>query len=361
LPERSHVLEGVFRERSRVTEQMSASSTLTRQELEQIHAAEVAVMRYANYYQEPDNHLHSDRGVVVDSSLKRQAPAIVEKMPRKRKTTALVTDSTVNERQVLGAYHVPLVASNPGFTTVVPAMVPIVTHPTFYPAAMPQLNPYSHYATRSMRNRQPFSPVLMEEGMMEQADCDAFEMIGQLVSHNFEGDTNDFRSLADLDLSTDGAQPSPSSIASSSSNKNKAKAAESRNTEPVKARKKRRSSETSEDGGNIKKETHAFFPSSSTTAKGVGATKQTRKRQTEHGSKYLGVSYDKNKGKWKSRLMFNGTRFFLGSYETQEEAALAYDRKIVELRGTLAKTNFSYDEGEILSAHQLEQEEKLLL
>ena len=47
-------------------------------------------------------------------------------------------------------------------------------------------------------------------------------------------------------------------------------------------------------------------------------------------SKYKGVSYDKSRNKWTSRITINKIRKSLGSYFTEEEAANAYNQYIID-------------------------------
>lgn len=42
-------------------------------------------------------------------------------------------------------------------------------------------------------------------------------------------------------------------------------------------------------------------------------------------SAYKGVNYQKDKGKWRARYKDHGKRFHVGYYDTEEEAAKAYD------------------------------------
>jgi predicted PolB exonuclease-like 3'-5' exonuclease len=54
-------------------------------------------------------------------------------------------------------------------------------------------------------------------------------------------------------------------------------------------------------------------------------------------SKYKGVSAKKNR--WCSRIMLNGKPIHIGYFDTELEAALAYNKKAVELHGEFAKIN----------------------
>ena len=48
-------------------------------------------------------------------------------------------------------------------------------------------------------------------------------------------------------------------------------------------------------------------------------------------SKYKGVSYYRNYGNWESRVTLNREKIHLGYYDTEEEAALAYNNKMISL------------------------------
>lgn len=58
-----------------------------------------------------------------------------------------------------------------------------------------------------------------------------------------------------------------------------------------------------------------------------------------------GVTKLSKGGRFQAKIQFNGTRIFLGTFDTPEEAARAYDKKAVELYGNSAATNYS-KEGE---------------
>lgn len=57
-------------------------------------------------------------------------------------------------------------------------------------------------------------------------------------------------------------------------------------------------------------------------------------------SKYKGICWRDTKKKWTSQIKFNGKQYYLGIYETAEEAAHAYDRKATELFGEYCSLNF---------------------
>lgn len=58
-----------------------------------------------------------------------------------------------------------------------------------------------------------------------------------------------------------------------------------------------------------------------------------KRKQKGTSSKYFGVVFLKNKDKkpWRAGLGYNGKFFYLGVYDTEEEAALAYNKKAEEL------------------------------
>lgn len=57
-------------------------------------------------------------------------------------------------------------------------------------------------------------------------------------------------------------------------------------------------------------------------------------------SQYKGVSFNKKNGKWTAAIMVRGKTISLGSaHETEEAAALAYNKKSLELFGEYAQPN----------------------
>jgi hypothetical protein len=52
-----------------------------------------------------------------------------------------------------------------------------------------------------------------------------------------------------------------------------------------------------------------------------------------------GVDWNKDKVKWRARLQTNGKAAHLGWFITEEEAALAYNKKAMEIHGEFARLN----------------------
>jgi hypothetical protein len=57
-------------------------------------------------------------------------------------------------------------------------------------------------------------------------------------------------------------------------------------------------------------------------------------------SKYLGVGFEKDRGKWTARIRVNNKGIRLGSFNNEKDAAKAYDKKAIELHGEFANLNF---------------------
>lgn len=56
-------------------------------------------------------------------------------------------------------------------------------------------------------------------------------------------------------------------------------------------------------------------------------------------SKYKGVHWSIDRRKWVAQITNNGEKKCLGRYETQEEAAIAYNKAAIELQGEFAHLN----------------------
>ena len=60
----------------------------------------------------------------------------------------------------------------------------------------------------------------------------------------------------------------------------------------------------------------------------------------KHGSsKFKGVVFNRDTGKWMARITVNYIALHLGSFEKEEDAAIAYDAVAVKYFGKFAKTN----------------------
>lgn len=57
-------------------------------------------------------------------------------------------------------------------------------------------------------------------------------------------------------------------------------------------------------------------------------------------SKYLGVCYSKNHGKWIASMSIDNKSKHLGIFDTEYDAAIAYDKAVKEYRKEFANTNF---------------------
>lgn len=68
-----------------------------------------------------------------------------------------------------------------------------------------------------------------------------------------------------------------------------------------------------------------------------------RKLNFNSTSKYVGVSYNKNSGKWESYYKCDGKRIHIGLFDSEIRAAEAYDIKIMEILECDMITNFQKD------------------
>lgn len=64
-------------------------------------------------------------------------------------------------------------------------------------------------------------------------------------------------------------------------------------------------------------------------------------------SKYRGVIWDRNSRAWRAKLSVKGKLVHVGLFEDEQEAAIAWDRKAIEIRGANTRLNFPGIVGDI--------------
>ena len=64
-----------------------------------------------------------------------------------------------------------------------------------------------------------------------------------------------------------------------------------------------------------------------------------RKQRGNYSSKYKGVTWLRSENKWQVRIVCNGKRIFIGYFDDEKAAAMAYDDKAKELFGEYAALN----------------------
>lgn len=71
----------------------------------------------------------------------------------------------------------------------------------------------------------------------------------------------------------------------------------------------------------------------------VNENAKNRVKNKSSKNKYKGVCYRKDNGKWRAIIQSNGKQYSLGDYNSELEAAIAYNKKAIELHGEFAKIN----------------------
>jgi len=79
-----------------------------------------------------------------------------------------------------------------------------------------------------------------------------------------------------------------------------------------------------------------------------GANRTHKQRGTT--SRFLGVRWHKRSGKWHAEIQVNGKQKTLACFDSEIDAALAYNEAALELHGEFASINDLDNPGEIISA-----------
>jgi hypothetical protein len=64
------------------------------------------------------------------------------------------------------------------------------------------------------------------------------------------------------------------------------------------------------------------------------------KRKSKTRSKYKGLEWDRTQRKWKARIQINNRKIYLGSFNSEIDAACAYDRAAKKYHREFANLNF---------------------
>ncbi len=98
--------------------------------------------------------------------------------------------------------------------------------------------------------------------------------------------------------------------------------------------------ELSLNNGNLPNQKSSIESSSDESEGNSGNTRMRRFPPDAKTSKYRGVSLLKNRGIWRARVEYRGKREHLGYFNSEEEAAVAYDDRLLQLFGKKSKFNF---------------------
>lgn len=87
---------------------------------------------------------------------------------------------------------------------------------------------------------------------------------------------------------------------------------------------------------------------------------QQNRASIRGSSAYKGVLWDKSHGCWKAKIIVDGKRFMLGSFQTEEAAARRYDQAARAHFGEFARLNFPGEECEAVPASGVARGERKL-
>jgi len=76
--------------------------------------------------------------------------------------------------------------------------------------------------------------------------------------------------------------------------------------------------------------------------------KRNAKTPKTNKSGYKGVSFSSSHKKWYAIIKNNGKSLWIGGYDNKTDAAIAYDKKAIELYGEFARLNFPLVQGVVL-------------
>jgi hypothetical protein len=70
---------------------------------------------------------------------------------------------------------------------------------------------------------------------------------------------------------------------------------------------------------------------------------RNRRKRKNTSSRYIGVWFDKKRNKWTAQIRYNGRKIWLGRFDSEIDAAKAYDAAAIKYHGEFARLNFPKD------------------